>query len=62
MRRSREQWAEIVGEFERGGLSHEAFCAQQRLNIVSGAGFTGCAAARSEARSRVARRGCCQCA
>jgi hypothetical protein len=25
----REQWAEIVGKFERGGLSHETFCARQ---------------------------------
>jgi hypothetical protein len=39
MRRSREQWAEIVGEFERGGLSHETFCAQQQLNIGSFRGW-----------------------
>jgi hypothetical protein len=39
MRRSREQWAEIVGEFEHSGLSHEAFCAQQRLNMGSFRGW-----------------------
>jgi hypothetical protein len=39
MRRSREQWAEIVGKFERSGLSHEAFCAQQRLNVCSFRGW-----------------------
>jgi len=39
MRRSREQWGEIVGEFERRGLSHEAFCAQQRLNLGSFRGW-----------------------
>jgi hypothetical protein len=39
MRRSREQWAEIVGEFEGSGLSHEAFCAQQRLNVGSFRGW-----------------------
>jgi hypothetical protein len=35
MRRSRDQWAQIVEEFERSGLSHEAFCAEQRLNVGS---------------------------
>lgn len=35
MRRSREQWVEIVEQFERSGQSHEAFCAQHRLNVGS---------------------------
>jgi hypothetical protein len=35
VRRSREQWAQIVGQFERSGQSHEAFCLQQRLNVGS---------------------------
>ncbi|HTZ86364.1 MAG TPA: hypothetical protein VMB05_06835 [Solirubrobacteraceae bacterium] len=35
MRRSREQWVEIVEQFERSGQSHDAFCAQQRLNVGS---------------------------
>jgi hypothetical protein len=35
MRRSRDQWAQIVGQFERSGQSHEAFCEQQRLNVGS---------------------------
>jgi hypothetical protein len=39
MRRSREQWAEIVGEFERSGVSREAFCARQRLNVGSFRGW-----------------------
>lgn len=39
MRRSREQWARMVEEFERSGQSHEAFCAQQRLNVGSFRGW-----------------------
>jgi hypothetical protein len=39
MRRSREQWAEIVGGFERSGLSHDEFCARQRLNVGSFRGW-----------------------
>jgi hypothetical protein len=39
MRRSREQWAQIVDQFERSGQSHEAFCAQQRLNVGSFRGW-----------------------
>ena len=39
MRRSRDQWAQIVEEFERSGLSHEVFCAQQRLNVGSFRGW-----------------------
>lgn len=35
MRRSREQWVEVVEQFERSGQSHEAFCAQHRLNVGS---------------------------
>jgi hypothetical protein len=39
MRRSREQWAQIVEEFEGSGMSHEAFCAQRRLNVGSFRGW-----------------------
>ena len=39
MRRSREQWAQIVEQFERSGQSHDAFCAQQRLNVGSFRGW-----------------------
>jgi hypothetical protein len=39
MRRSREQWAQIVEQFEHSGKSHEAFCAQQRLNVGSFRGW-----------------------
>jgi hypothetical protein len=33
MRRSREQWVEIVEQFERSGQSHDAFCAEHRLKV-----------------------------
>jgi hypothetical protein len=39
VRRSREQWAQIVEQFERSGQSHEAFCAQQRVNVGSFRGW-----------------------
>jgi hypothetical protein len=39
MRRSREQWVQIVEQFERSGHSHEAFCAQHRLNVGSFRGW-----------------------
>ena len=39
MRRRRDEWTQIVEEFERSGLSHEAFCAQQRLNVGSFRGW-----------------------
>jgi hypothetical protein len=39
MRRSRVQWAQIVEQFERSGQSHDAFCAQQRLNVGSFRGW-----------------------
>jgi hypothetical protein len=39
MRRSRDQWSEVVGEFERSGPSHDAFCAEQRLNVGSFRGW-----------------------
>jgi hypothetical protein len=39
MRRSRDQWVQIVEEFERSGLSHEAFCAERRLNVGSFRGW-----------------------
>ena len=35
MRRSREQWVQVVEQFERSGQSHEAYCAQHRVNIGS---------------------------
>ena len=35
MRRSREQWAEIVERFEHSGETHEAFCAQHGLHVGS---------------------------
>jgi hypothetical protein len=39
MRRSREQWAQIVEQFEGSGQSQEAFCTQHRLNIWSFRGW-----------------------
>jgi hypothetical protein len=39
MRRRRDEWTQVVEEFERSGLSHEAFCAQQRLNVGSFRGW-----------------------
>jgi hypothetical protein len=39
MRRSREQWAQIVEEFECSGQSHDAFCAEQALNVGSFRGW-----------------------
>jgi hypothetical protein len=39
MRRSREQWSQIIGQFKASGQSHEAFCAQQRLNVGSFRGW-----------------------
>lgn len=39
MRRSREQWSEIVEAFGRSGLSHSAFCARERLNVGSFRGW-----------------------
>jgi hypothetical protein len=35
MRRGREEWTRTIEEFERSGESHEAFCAQHRLNVGS---------------------------
>jgi hypothetical protein len=35
MRRSREQWSQVIEQFERSGQSHEAFCTQHRLNVGS---------------------------
>jgi hypothetical protein len=39
MRRSREEWSQVVGAFERSGQSHEAFCAQQHINVGSFRGW-----------------------
>ena len=39
MRRSRQQWVQIVEQFGRSGQSHEAFCAQHRLNVGSFRGW-----------------------
>jgi hypothetical protein len=39
MRRSREQWIQIVEQFERSGQSQRAFCTQQRLNVGSFRGW-----------------------
>jgi hypothetical protein len=39
MRRSREQWAVVVEQFDRSGQSHEAFCAHHRLNVGSFRGW-----------------------
>jgi hypothetical protein len=39
MRRSREQWAQIVEQFESSGESQEAFCTRQRLNLWSFRGW-----------------------
>jgi hypothetical protein len=62
MRRSREQWAEVVGQFERSGQSHEAFCAQFRLNVGSFRGWLyRLRSVSGRARSRVARGGCSRC-
>jgi hypothetical protein len=35
VRRSREEWTETIGAFERSGLSHAAFCARQRLKLTT---------------------------
>jgi hypothetical protein len=35
MRRSREQWGQIVEQFGRSGQSHEAFCVQHQVNMGS---------------------------
>jgi len=35
MRRSREEWSQVVEAFERSGRSHEAFCAQHHINVGS---------------------------
>jgi hypothetical protein len=35
MQRSREQWAEIVEQFEHSGETHEAFCARLHLPVWS---------------------------
>jgi len=35
MRRSREEWSQVIVAFERSGQSHEAFCAQQHINVGS---------------------------
>src|SRR5580693_8055011 len=39
MRQSREQWVQIVEQFERSGQSHEAYCTQHRLNLGSFRGW-----------------------
>ena len=39
MRRSREEWAKVVEEFERSGLSHAAFCTRGGLNVGSFRGW-----------------------
>lgn len=54
MRRSREQWSEIVEEFEGSGLSHAAFCARERLNVGSFRGWLY-RLRRSSERGKVAR-------
>lgn len=32
-RRVWSEWASIIGEYERSGGSHEAFCSRRRLNV-----------------------------
>ncbi len=39
MRRSREQWAHIVEQFESSGESQDAFCTRHRLNLWSFRGW-----------------------
>jgi|SRR5579859_1400787 len=39
MRRSREQWAQIVEQFKGSGESQEEFCARHRLNVWSFRGW-----------------------
>ena len=38
-RKSRSEWSEIIGAFERSGQSHEEFCTKQRLNLGSFRGW-----------------------
>jgi hypothetical protein len=54
MRRSRAEWVQIVEQFERSGQSHEAFCAQHRLNVGSFRGWLYRLRSGSE-RGKVAR-------
>ncbi len=35
MRRIRDQWAQVIGEFGRRGQSQSAFFAKQQLNVGS---------------------------
>jgi hypothetical protein len=39
MRRSRDEWADVIAEFEAGGESHEEFCAGRDLNVGSFRGW-----------------------
>lgn len=34
-RKNREEWQAIIRAFERSGQTHEAFCAERRLNVGS---------------------------
>jgi hypothetical protein len=54
MRRSREQWVQIVEQFESSGQPHEAYCAQHRLNVGSFRGWLYRLRGGSE-RGKVAR-------
>lgn len=54
MRRSREEWSQIVEAFERSGQLHEAFCAQHHVNVGSFRGWLY-RLRRDGARGKVAR-------
>jgi hypothetical protein len=54
MRRSREEWSQVVEAFERSGQSHEAFCAQHHINVGSFRGWLY-RLRRGAARGKVAR-------
>jgi len=32
-RQSRAYWTRVIAKFERGGLSHAAFCTREKLNV-----------------------------
>jgi len=55
MRRSREEWVQIVEQFERSSQSHETFCMQHRLNVGSFRGWLYRLRSVAE-RGKVARR------
>ena len=54
MRRSRDEWADVIAEFEAGGESHEEFCARRELNVGSFRGWLY-RLRKAQAQGKVAR-------